>query len=65
MFAGEISQIVNNIFFYGTPPVAASGNWLTKLKYEARLKVVEGSSKEQVCPQSNLKNIAKRCTGDK
>ena len=25
----EISQIFNNIFFYGTPPVAASGNWYT------------------------------------
>ena len=29
MFSCEISHIFNNIFFYRTPPVAASGNWYT------------------------------------
>ena len=36
-----------------------------KLTYYARLKVVEASSIKQPRPQSNLKNKAKRRTGDK
>ena len=65
MFLGEISQIFNNIFLDRTPLLVASGNWFTKMNYQARLKVIEASSIKEACPQTNLKNIAKRCTGDK
>ena len=35
-----------------------------KLKYYARFKVVEASTIKQPRPQSNFKNIAKRCVRD-
>ena len=35
-----------------------------KLKYPARFKLVKAFTIKQPRPQSNFKNIAKRCTGD-
>ena len=61
--------------------MAVSGNWVVgtihggayfpgfmaseKLKHRARFKLVEVLTIKQPRPQSNFKNIAKRCTGEK
>ena len=65
VFLCEISRIFDIIFFYKTLPVAVSGIWYTKLKYQARVKVIEAFLTKQFCSQSNLKNIAKRWNWDK
>ena len=64
-FRVKFPKISYNVFFNRTPTVAACGKWYAKQKYLARFKVFETSLIKQPLPKSNLKNIAKRYTGDK